>query len=1162
MRQAAVLLILTVFVICVGSVAGQTVQGVVTGRILDKSGAVIAGAKVSLTNEGTNVAQEKTSGGNGVYRFSLVPPGAYTLRVSAPGFATTMFHGIQVGASQTVPQNVTLGVASDVQTIEVTSEGPLVQTVSSDLDTTVNSKTIENTPLLSRNVFDLAFLAPQITQGMNFGLASGGARESGTSYLLNGADNNDNFNEGVYNVTPPLESVAEFTVLTNSYSAEYGRSSGAVVSAIQKSGTNSFHGVLYEFLRNASLSANDFYSNHTAVYNNDGTLKSSYTPKPKFTRNQFGGEADGPLWKDKAFFQFSFDRLLLNTGANLNIQVPTAAELTAMSTNAGPLATYFLQKYPLLTSESTCLNEGSAALGHIGCFGTLDPNQTSQNTYALKFDYVFNSKDLLTFTTNFLRYTNTDKYGGNTASATVQPFGSTDLENYHQFVLTETHSFSPTLVNEVTLAQNRHYSDFYEGNGQVVDPMVSIDGASYGSTGFSIGPNWNLVVAAFTQDRWLVQDGLSLTHGQHTLKFGGGWSYGNLYRNWDAGGPGFYDFSNTTGGPIPTSAVGPAGTITNVNYPDSNFQNDFPYFQGLAIDPSTGTKANAYRHYIGQDGNIYANDSWKITPRLTLNLGLRWEHFGAPYEVSGKIAQFTNLNFNCDPSYRVCINQARVNPVSNMWPSRWKDFAPRIGFAWDVFGNGKTSLRGGYGIFYDRIFDNVWSNAAWNPPFYALVVHDATSGDLIYYSVPASLGAAYDPTVGPGRLALRTMDVNMKDASSQNFYLGMERQIKDNFLLRVGYQGSLGRHLPVLEDLNRTDGQAYNADLDNEIYLSNLRPNQLYTGFNYRANSVTSNYNALVGEIQKRFSNGLQFQFSYIYSKLLDTNSDLFSGETTTGSYSSPYGFVSNSRLNNEYGAGSFDHTQGIKFNFVYELPFLKDIAGWKHQAFSGWQISGFYQGYSGHPIEVYNGRPRFAATVYDDNGNLIKGPDLDPNGIPYNIGGDYNLDGLNNDHPNITGNPKSMYSGGSPADGIFKDNNPIGCGFSAPGLTQVSIDYCNAQNGVTTPNKYFTNPNCYGVCFGSLGRNVFRGPWYNNTDFAISKDLSLTERLTLRFRADAVNLFNHPNFDGIVTDLNSSQFGKAQFVVGDGGIYGPSAGGSWGNGIARRWQLSVRLSF
>lgn len=236
-------------------------QGVVTGTVTDPTGAAVPNAQVTLTNEGTQVAQNANTGSNGTYRFPLVPPGAYTLAVKASGFATKETKGIAVDASQTVPVNVTLDIATASMAIEVTTQATIVQTATSDLTLTVNTRTIQDTPLLTRNVFDLAFLAPQVQQGMNFNVASGGARESGTAWLLNGADDNDNFGEGGYNVTPPLESVAEFTMLTNQFSAEYGGGAGAVVSAIQKSGTNAFHGSLYEFHRDANISSNDFFSN-------------------------------------------------------------------------------------------------------------------------------------------------------------------------------------------------------------------------------------------------------------------------------------------------------------------------------------------------------------------------------------------------------------------------------------------------------------------------------------------------------------------------------------------------------------------------------------------------------------------------------------------------------------------------------------------------------------------------------------------------------------------------------------------------------------------------------------------------------------------------------------------------------------------------------------
>ena len=635
-----------------------------------------------------------------------------------------------------------------------------------------------------------------------------------------------------------------------------------------------------------------------------------------------------------------------------------------------------------------------------------------------------------------------------------------------------------------------------------------------------------------------MQDNLGYTFGKHSFKVGGSWQYGNLYRNWDLGGNGYYEFANTTGIPIPAGSIGPNGTTQNVSQLDSNFQNDFPYYQEISIDPRTGAKANAYRHYIGEDGAAFLNDDWKFSHRLTLNLGLRWEHYGAPREANNILSQFTNLSCLSVS----CIANATVGPVATMWKPRWHDFAPRVGFAWDVAGDGKTSVRGAYGIFYDRIFDNVWSNAAWNPPFYSLVDHDATGGDLVYYSDPASVGAAYNPAVGPGRVSLRTMDVALKDASSRNFNFTLERQIKTNLLLRVGYQASLGRHLPNLMNLNRYDGDAYNPN------LSPLYPNPNYNGFNYRANNGSSNYNALVTELQKRFSNGLQFQMSYTWSKLLDFGSDLFAGETTQGNYSSPYYFITNGNNRNEYGPGSFDHTHSAKANFVYQLPFLKDRKSLLGEIFGGWQMSAFYQAYSGHPIEIYTSQTRLA------------GDYIDANGVPENIGGDYNLDGVKNDRPiNIGGaNP---YSNFSPADGIFTDNNPVGCGFAGNKSSPASIQACNANLGISTVSTLFANPSGGIIRYG-MGRNTFRGPWFNGFDAALSKTFKLTEHVGLQIRADAVNVLNHPNFDCITTDVSSGSFGKAACVVGDGGIYGPSAGGSWAHGVARRFQFSGKISF
>jgi hypothetical protein len=1106
------------------------VQGVVTGTITDPASEVIPGAAITLTNQGTGVVQHEVSGSNGVYRFSLVPPGGYTLDVKATGFIEKKTTGIVVDASQTASVNVTLSIGTTTSTVEVTESDLLVQTQNADLATTVNLRTIENTPLITRNIFDLAFLAPAVTQGMNGNYASGGARESGTAFLLNGADNNNNFNEGLYNLQPPLESVAEFTVLTNSMSAQYGRASGAVVSAVQKSGTNQFHGVAYEFNRNRAFSANDFFSNRNGQ------------SKPQYNRNQLGGEIDGPVFKNKTFFAFAYDQVTLHTGSNLSQYVFTPAELAATKQGASPIAASLLSKYNPITSNTLCADQATtapASIGHLGCFNTFDPFLSPEKNYYGRIDQNFSASDRLSVSLNFTRNSQTDQYNGGFAQVGGIP--TVNTYNNHNLSLVETHIFSASLVNEATVAHNRHLSNSVEGNGTSASPEIIIDASNYGSNQIGFGPYEGGLVSSFTQDRWQVQDNLSWTKGKHSFKIGGSWQYGILYRNWDLGLPGYYEFGNTTG-PLPQNAINgdggkgvlnPDGSIGNVNDSnDSNFQHDFPYAQEIAINTHTGKQANAYRHYASKDANLFFNDEWKVSRRLTLNLGLRWERYGAPYEIHGILSTFTDKTLPC--LSQTCIANAVVTPAPAFWVTRNRDFAPRIGIAYDVFGTGRTAVRAGYGISYDRIVDNVWSNGAWNPPFYGLVDFDATAGDNITYANPIAVGTSYVPDSLPGargRVSVRTVEYNLKDASVQNMFLGVEQQLRQNLLLRISYQGSLGRHLAQLKNLNRDDGIRYNKT------LALLRPNPLYTGFNYRSQDVTSSYNSLITELQKRFSAGLQFQFSYTWSKLMDYDSDLFTGETRNGSYSNPYYFVSNRNRQGEHAAGSFDHTHAFKLNFIYEIPFMRDQKGFVGKALGGWQLSTFYQGYSGHPLEVFSSRA------------AKKGDALDPNGNPENIGGDYNLDGLANDHPNFTGSSfGSVYSGFSPADGIFTDNNPIGCGSPGQKTSAAAIAACNKSNGVVTANKLFVNPSGYGPVYGNLGRNTFRGPWFNGLNSSLSKSFRLTEHNRLQIRGEAINFLNHPNFDAIDTNLNHTTFGRAQLLVGDA--------------IARQFQLGARLVF
>jgi hypothetical protein len=976
-------------------------------------------------------------------------------------------------------------------------------------------------------------------------------------------------------------------MLTNNMSAQYGRAAGAVVSTSQKSGTNKFHGALYEFNRNKSLNASDFFSNRIAA------------PKPAYVRNNFGGEVDGPIKRDKTFFSFAYDHVTMDTASPNSYNVLTPSELAAVTTAipSGSLASYYFTKYPQWTSTTACPEESPSGIGYYGCYTYIDPITDPTASYFARIDHNFSAKDRVSITANIYRETYKDKFGGGWPSQ--NPINYLDDEHYHNIALVETHTIGANAFNELTVAQNRHFSVDTEGGGKAVDDEQIIDGddVGYFPDGFGFGAYEGGLVEGFVQDRWQVQDNLGWTHGRHSFKFGGSLQHAILYRNWDLGSPGYHEFAAitpeapstfvptgdtlSTGVAVPSGYGTPAcpelsptvtgtvvtawscfnvnagqpvslynadGSIGNpnneVNYPDSNLLGAFPYYQELSIDPQTGARANAYRHYIMNDGNWFVQDDWKVRKNFTLNLGLRWERYGAPSEEHGVLAQFTN--FNCfSPANTLsipdCLANVRTGPAKRMWNTRNGDFAPRFGFAWDVFGNARTALRGGFGISYDRIFDNIWSNGAWNPPFYALLDSDATGGDSIFYSNPPVVSPSYSPSnpiPRPGyRVSVRTMENNLKDASAQNYYLGVDRQLGSNFLFRINWQASLGRHLPVLMNWNRYDGLAENPT------LSWVRPNHLYSGFNYRADNVTSNYNALVVELQKRLGKGLQFQTGYTWGHLLDIGSDLFTGSTSQGAYSQPYYYDSNSHENLEYGSGAFDHRHSFKIGISYTLPVFRDEKGPVGHVLGGWQATSFWQTYSGHPIEIYNGRPRYAGL--DANGNYV----LDANGNAINIGGDYNLDGVSNDRPEYVGGGfASAYSHANPADGMFKDNNAIGCGQTGIPSTIANVAQCNADNGVVTPSTLFVNPPGTGVRFGPLARNAFFGPMYTNVDFGLYKNVKISESTKLQIRIESYNLPNHPDFDYIDTNLNdSATFGRAQ---------SPQANSP------RRFQVGMRFLF
>ena len=449
-------------------------------------------------------------------------------------------------------------------------------------------------------------------------------------------------------------------MLTNSMSAQYGRAGGVVISAVQRSGANDWHGVGYEFFRNQALNATDFFQNRQG------------SPKPDYKRNQFGGFLGGPIVKNKTFFAFAFDRTKTSTADDIDEQVLTPSALSQLQAGAGPLAKSILGIYQLKTSTTLCPNEAVTApdaVGYVGCIHANNPIENGRNTYYGKVDHNFSASDRIAVSVNFARQLNTNTYGGGHASA--QPINELDHNNYHNLSLVETHIFNPRVINEFTVAHNRHQTDSLaalNGNSNIPAPEILIDGADWG-LGVNIGA-FEGFNSAFTQDRWQLQDNFSIVSGKHTFKIGGSYQYGIVYRNWDLGSPGQYEFGTAFGNPF---AKSPDGTLTGVDpVDDSNFQRDVPYYQEIAVDPRSGKAANAYRHYMMKDSSLFVQDDWKFSPRLTINVGLRWERYGAPSEANGNIAQFTDLN----ASSRASIASARVAQVPSMWKTKNGDFGP------------------------------------------------------------------------------------------------------------------------------------------------------------------------------------------------------------------------------------------------------------------------------------------------------------------------------------------------------------------------------------------------------------------------------------------------------------------------------------------------------
>jgi hypothetical protein len=1084
-RRKDLLLTILVLVTALGcSLAfAQEETAALNGRITDHDGLAVAGVKVQALNCGTNVSYLADTNETGLYNFPSLPSGTYNVHATKGGFRQEVRPGVELHVSDVIRLNFSLQVGSMAQSLIVEGGAPLVETTSSQIGGLVNSKEIEDLPLNGRNYIDLSLLQAGVTDSLNSTGTNGFGGMTGTVYSSNGApvisnnflldgtpiaNQSDWGTASFAGTTLGLDGIQEFKVLTSAYDASYGMSMGSQMVMISRGGANQYHGDVFEYLRNSALNARNFF---------DGA------EIPHLEKNNFGASLGGPIKRDKTFVYATYEGLQENLGFTANDLVPAAGCHGAAATVIAEAACPTLGLTP--GGSVTIANADIAALL------SLYPNPNNgTNSYLfgpstkvgvnygqIRFDRNFSSSD-----TFFARYT-IDSANVNSASNQGIPItsgtafpqfrgGGKDLDQF--ITLSETHIFSPGMSNTARLAFSRtNFGSFPINVGSLpsgIEPFIA--GRSFGSfsitnltpvgTGRLVGPPDSLHL----QNIYSFGDDLYYQRGKHSLRFG------TLLNRFNE---------------ALTVPVAYEGSATYTGF--ANFLQGIPLSYG---GPLTGSDIN--RYFLFNTLGFYAQDDFHISSRLTVNMGLRYEFMTTPWEAEGR--QYAIRNLTTDSTVLPGGELAAWIPGPIMQNGTYWNLSPRSGFAWDVFGDGKTAVRGGGGIYYDvGNLGGVFVNEADGS--YPAILYTFTNPKNTVVTFPIT-----PPTVTSvlsSNLANSVVTVNYHAGQPYNiqFNLTVQQQLARNTAVSVAYIGSHGVHLWQQLEGNPTiptsvvNGVQYwsnSVPLCQMSAIPTCRINPNFGSVNTNNTVGVSYYDSLQVVVNQRLSSGLEAQGAYTYGHSLDTPIGQLVAADCAGAPGMDTGVSSNTRAY-DYGPSCFDLRHNFRMSLLYYLPRLKSN-GVLSKLADGWWM--------GNIVSLQTGLPftPILANNRSNSGNLSTGADrvdLNTQAIAQGTvlanaeGGTY-LAAANfipyNSHTVITGNPSQWF-------------NP---------------NMFHMQPMVPCPN----HPALTCGTLGDAARGILRGPRLGDWDFSLVKDTSAPlwgREGSVEFRAEIFNILNHTNF-------------------------------------------------
>lgn len=1062
----------------------------IEGTVTDQTGAVVANATVTLTNEETGISQTVQTQENGNFRFTPLPAAKFKLTTSARGFKTTIQEHVQLAVAETQTVNLHMTVGGGESVVNVSAEAPLVETAEGRVSGEIEEGKVHDLPLTGRNFYTLVVLTPGVTGlasggGQAYAQASGdifnpefgvnlsanGARSESNSFLIDGASIDSSQRNGVTNINPNAEDVQELRVAANNFSAEYGRNSSALVNITTKQGSNKFHGAL------------DFY--HT-----DNKLQAANEFQrlgvPVFRRNEGTWAFGGPIRKDHTFFFASMDFLKSGVANGRHTFVLDPQFITFMQNNfPNNVSTFVASSFPPSLARTGFEDAGHAA-------GVVPQTQTCASVYGnssqplslfqnssvtIPCDYptIEEGDFALTLPRNGFQYTTRVDHSFNNDKDKI--FGTYDHTNLTQvlfgapFVYSDFNTLEPTysmhfalgwvhaakgFVNEFGFSTQRPFGSAKVNHPEV--PGISVNGIEGYQTGW--GPN------EFVQNNFEWRDVASFTKGSHNLKIGGRVSRERAD----------HESSRVYNRPI--------FSFNNV----FDFADDFATNEGnIGFDPVTGQHLSKLYSLI-RTGSLsaFVQDDYKLKQNLTVNVGFRFENFFNPSDAQGDQGICTMTFPNGGATLQARIANGVMKCQKHLFDHSMYNYSPRLGFAWDPTKQGKMSIRGGFGIFYDRpsnqLYDGGFSNVPRvalananinTPSFTPLFSLGATSSPPYNYPFPNGLQPGLNSQGGlqTGFANVIVADPNLKTMYMENWFFGIQKSLGSSMAAEINYIGSQGHHEYARYNLNRFNGDLLDGTL-----------NLLTPGFfdiDYGQSNENSHYNGMTASFRKRTQHGLTFDAAYTWGKAIDQSSKHDDPEHANA--------YDDSR---ERGLADFDIRQRFSFTTLWTVP--GPHQGLLNKVFGGWELTNVTILQSGSPFSVLCSQS--AKLVFDSSGNVVG-----------NTGCDFNLDGTNLDYPNVPsfGSSKSGLSRSDYLNGIFKASD-----FPFPALgTQ-----------------------------GSLGRNTYHGPGYANTDFSIIKNTHSPwffggEGANIQFRAEFFNLFNRVNLINPVGDLAQGGFGKSVSV-------------------------------